>query len=136
MFPQLTPIDRCREVAGLGPHEMLLGVSPARKHERLLARYSRARSLPAARVRIVADMRVALKGGALGEAADLLVVLRRLLARDASPAEAQPHARRRITSPRGRQGWGRPLTPQVFDGEAGQVLQWRRPGKGAAESVV
>lgn len=143
MIPRLTPVDRCENIAGLGRHEIMLGVSPGAKHERLLNRYSRARSQAAARIRLVADIRAALREGAAGRAADLLIVLRRLLARsvgDALRVEATPFARRRTAAHRG-QGWGR-LSPQpatvARDGEGGQVLQLRRTscGKNTAESVV
>lgn len=81
MFAQLTPIESCQEIAGLAAHEIMLGVTPGEKHERLLARYRRARRSPAiTRAKIVADIRVAVTRGARGEAADLLIVLRRLLA--------------------------------------------------------
>ncbi|WP_442753349.1 polysaccharide deacetylase [Methylocystis sp. JAN1] len=81
MSALLTPIERCKEVAGLEPHEIVLGVSPSEKHERLLAKYRRARRSQAlTRARIVADIRAAVAAGATREAADLLIVLRRLLA--------------------------------------------------------
>jgi hypothetical protein len=81
MSTPLTPIERCQEIAGLAPHEIVIGVSPSEKHERLLAKYRRARRSPTvARARIVADLRAAVRAGAAGDAADLLIVLRRLLA--------------------------------------------------------
>jgi len=110
MVALLTPIDRCAEVAGLAPHEILLGVAPGKKHERLLAKYRRARRSEAlTRARLVADIRTAISAGATGEAADLLVVLRRLLALGPAPKPraaggAQSSSRRRIMAPRGRVG--------------------------------
>lgn len=102
----LTPIERCSEVAGLAPHEIVLGVSPGEKHERLLAKYRRARrSRAMARARIVADIRAAVSSGATREAADLLIVLRRLLALDAR----QP--RRVATSFSRRRGAPAPRRP-------------------------
>ncbi|KAF2992756.1 polysaccharide deacetylase [Methylocystis sp. MJC1] len=81
MAPRLTPIERCAEVAGLAPHEIMLGVSPSKRHGQMLAKYRRARrSMAVARVKIVADLRAAILRGARCEAADLLIVLRRLLA--------------------------------------------------------
>lgn len=78
---RLSPIERCERVAGLAPHEMLLGVSPGERHARLLVRYRRARrSRALMRNEVVADLRAALGRGAKGEAADLLIVLRLLLA--------------------------------------------------------
>ncbi|WP_457796981.1 polysaccharide deacetylase [Methylocystis sp. S23] len=106
MIAHLTPIERCTEVAGLAPHEIMLGVSPSEKHERLLAKYRSARrSRAAARARIVADIRAAVSSGATGEAADLLVVLRRLLAVDPSREPGRKGSavsRRRAPAPRGR----------------------------------
>jgi hypothetical protein len=106
MIVRLTPIERCTEVAGLAPHEIMLGVSPSEKHERLLAKYRRARRSEAlARARIVADIRAAVSSGAAREAADLLVVLRRLLALDPArgPGRKSPTvSSRRAPAPRGR----------------------------------
>jgi hypothetical protein len=91
MNTPLTPIERCREIAGLAAHEMVVGVSPTEKHERLLAKYRRARrSCTVARAKIVADLRAAVKSGATGDAADLLIVLRRLLALGAPQASPRP----------------------------------------------
>jgi hypothetical protein len=106
MIPQLTPIERCREIAGLHPHEIMLGVSPNEAHERMLAQYRRARSSGAARAKIVADIRLAVGKGANRRAADLLIVLRRLMARDPGGwrgASASPCCRRSIAAPRRRQ---------------------------------
>ncbi len=95
MTAQLTPIARCLEIAGLGPHEIMLGAAPGEKHERLLARYCRdRRSRAVARTKVVADIRAALMQGATREAADLLIVLRRLLS-GAAPL-GRPCARRRL----------------------------------------
>jgi hypothetical protein len=104
MDPELMPIGRCAEMAGLRSHELVLGVSPSDKHQRMLARYRRAVSLDAARGQVVADIRSAVKIGAARRAADLLIVLRCLLAPEASldnsTAAARP--RRRIPSARRR----------------------------------
>jgi hypothetical protein len=53
MSLQLTPIERCSEIAGLRAHEIVIGVSHCETHERMLAQYRRARSQGAARARIV-----------------------------------------------------------------------------------
>ena len=96
MHTPLTPIARCQEIAGLAPHEMVVGVSPSEKHERLLAKYRRARRSPTvARAKIVADLRAAVKSGANGDAADLLIVLRRLLALGPDQTEIVQIERRR-----------------------------------------
>ncbi len=93
---QLTPIARCREIAGLGAHEIMVGAVPEEKHERLLARYCRhRRSHAVARAKIVADIRAAVSHGATRDAADLLIVLRRLLS-SAEPSSRPPCLRRPI----------------------------------------
>ncbi|MGJ0506476.1 MAG: hypothetical protein ACR652_04935 [Methylocystis sp.] len=86
MSAELAPIELCQKLAGLAAHEVLLGVAPGGRHARILANYRRARRSPAmARARIVADLRAALLRGAAGEAADLLLVLRRFLALEGAP---------------------------------------------------
>lgn len=107
MIPQLMPIERCAEMAGLRGHEIVLGVSPGDKHHRMFARYRRAVSLDAARTRLVADIRNAVEIGAARRAADLLIVLRWLLAPGAScdPAGTLARPRRRIVAMRTRVGW-------------------------------
>jgi enoyl-CoA hydratase/carnithine racemase len=89
MCAELASIRICQEAAGLAPHELMLGVAPGGKHERLLAKHLGARRSPAmARIHIVADLRAALARGAASEAADLLLALRRLLALHARVAPA------------------------------------------------
>ncbi len=102
MNPELMPIRRCAEIAGLRSHELVVGVSPSDKHHRMLARYRRAVSLDAARGRVVADIRGAVAIGAARRAADLLIVLRWLLASGASfdDSRAIARPRRRILSVR------------------------------------
>jgi hypothetical protein len=91
MFTPLSPIERCQEIAGLAPHEIVIGVSPSEKHDRLLAKYRRARrSHTMARAKIVADLRAAVTSGATRDAADLLIVLRRLLALGSQAAIVYP----------------------------------------------
>jgi hypothetical protein len=105
MITQLTPIERCSEIAGLRAHEIVIGVSHCETHERMLAQYRRARSQGAARARIVADIRAAVEKGAARRAADLLIVLRRLLARDPRMkrgVSSAPCARRKLQAPRRR----------------------------------
>ncbi|MGD9545285.1 MAG: polysaccharide deacetylase [Methylocystis sp.] len=104
MNPEFTPIEHCAEIAGLRGHELVLGVSPSDKHHRMLARYRRAVSLDAARGRVVADIRSAVEIGASRRAADLLIVLRWLLAPGASCEESRAIARprRRAMSARWR----------------------------------
>lgn len=138
----LTPIERCSEIAGLAPHEIVLGVSPSEKHERLLAKYRRARrSRAIARARLVADIRAAVSSGAAREAADLLIVLRRLLALDtAGPRRvATSSARRRGTAARRRSAsrlGGRPAEARAASHPAAIVLRLPPGSKVPAEPVV
>lgn len=120
MFAQLTPIERCAEVAGLAPGEIMIGVTPGEKHERLLAKYRRSRRSPSlARARIVADIRAAMSLGEKGAAADLLVVLRRLLALglDCGPRGIRPSApRRRVRTARAPRQAARPVLARLAAG--------------------
>ncbi|MFO1102010.1 MAG: polysaccharide deacetylase [Methylocystis sp.] len=111
-------------MAGLRSHELVLGVSPSDKHQRMLARYRRAVSLDAARGRVVADIRSAVKIGAARRAADLLIVLRWLLAPeaslDSSPAVARP--RRRTPSARRRRAIDPTPLAQESSKSGGEVV--------------
>lgn len=139
----LTPIERCAAIAGLRGHEIVLGVIPSDKHERMLARYRRAAPNDAARKRLVAEIRDAVDVGASLRAADLLIVLRRLLADgDYSEARlARAAASRRRTLARWRQcgpkrGVVSSLAAQTAQ-ESATVLSWRgRSPNPLSESVV
>jgi hypothetical protein len=87
----LATLAQCAEASGLSSNEMLVGVVPARKHERLLALYRFNTGVGAGRLsaRICFDIRTALQTGAPEQAADLLVVLRLFLAQN-------EHALRRL----------------------------------------
>lgn len=113
MKAKLTPIARCREIAGLGPHEIMVGAVPCEKHERLLARYcGDRRSRAVARATIVADIRAAILSGSTRDAADLLIVLRRLLT-DATSFRP-PCARRRPRRPSARAAAAAHRRPGAF----------------------
>jgi hypothetical protein len=77
---QLT-VAQCAALSGLGPHEMVLGTTPTAMHDFLYADYllHRDGGWEALGDLIVADIRSSLDQGALRQAADLLIVLRRLL---------------------------------------------------------
>lgn len=79
-FRQIT-VEQCAALSGLGTHEMLLGVTPTAMHDSLHASYllHRGTGWEAVRDMIVADIRASLALGASKQAADLLIVLRRLL---------------------------------------------------------
>lgn len=81
MTKDMISIGRCAEICGLRSNELVLGVSPSKKHERLLANYRfGAHDDEGPHKALVADIRAAVAGGAARHAADLLVALRRLLA--------------------------------------------------------
>ncbi len=81
MTYELITVARCADLSGLGPREIVLGVSPSRMHISLYESYllHRHRGWETVRDMIVADIRMALDLGAQKRAADLLIVLRRLL---------------------------------------------------------
>jgi hypothetical protein len=80
----LATLAQCAEISGLNSNEMLVGVVPARKHERLLESYRFNTGVGAGRLsaRICFDIRTALQMGEPEQAADLLVVLRLFLAQN------------------------------------------------------
>jgi hypothetical protein len=125
MNPELMPIRRCAEMAGLRSHELVLGVSPSDKHHHMLARYRRAVSLEAARGRVVADIRSAVKIGAARRAADLLIVLRWLLAPEASLDESRATARprRRMLSGRRRRTIDPSALAQESSRRGGEIVR-------------
>ena len=125
MNPELMPVRRCADLAGLRSHELVLGVSPNDEHQRMLDRYRRAVSLETARGRVVADIRSAVKRGAARRAADLLIVLRWMLAPEASlddsPAIARP--RRRALSARRRRALDPAPLAQETSQRGGEIIQ-------------
>jgi hypothetical protein len=74
-------IDQCAAFSGLGPHEMFLGVTATARHNYIYAGYllHHAGNRAALRDMMVADIRAAIDLGALIQAADVLIVLRRFL---------------------------------------------------------
>lgn len=81
MTYELIAVAQCADLCGLGPNEIVLGVTPSRMHNSLYESYMlhRAKGWEAVRDMIVADIRMALDLGAKKRAADLLIVLRRFL---------------------------------------------------------
>jgi len=76
-------LQQLSAIAGLAGKEMVLGVTPSTKHDRLLSGYvfNIERGPVAVRDMIVADLRRFLDLGARREAADRLIVLRRFLSK-------------------------------------------------------
>lgn len=74
-------VAQCAALSGLGSNEMVLGVTPVAMHDSLHASYllHHGRGWEALLDMIVADIRASLDLGALKQAADLLIVLRRFL---------------------------------------------------------
>lgn len=74
-------VYECRERAGLGSHEVVLGVSPSLRHETLLASYllSLKKGERFVLEMIVADLRAFLDLGVPDYAGDVFVVLRLFL---------------------------------------------------------
>lgn len=83
MTKDLSPFAFCADMSGLQPHEMVLGVTPADRHEQLLSAYlARGLGREALSTVLAEDIRAAICSGAAPRAADLLIVLRRVLARE------------------------------------------------------
>lgn len=75
-------LSQCFDFTDLMPEEIILGVSLAPRHDRLLHSYQLAldrSSMIAVRDRIIADLRWFIELGAKARAADLLLVLRMFL---------------------------------------------------------
>lgn len=92
---------QCAAFAGLASNEMVLGVTPAVKHDRLLSSYlaNLGRGAIAVRDMIVADLRAYLDLGAMQRAADQLIVLRRFLS-SYPEARCAPHRREQVDNVR------------------------------------
>jgi hypothetical protein len=78
---QVISFAQCGAFAGLAANEMFLGVAPSNTQRLLLSNYlmNLWRGPQIVRRLIVADIRASLNVGALKQAADLLIVLRRFL---------------------------------------------------------
>ncbi len=82
MTADMISVSLCSALSGLGANEVVLGVTPTKRHDELYENYlfnlgKRYGALPG---RIVADIRASLDIGATRLAADLLIVLRLALA--------------------------------------------------------
>jgi hypothetical protein len=84
---ELAPLSKCISITGLRPNELILGVTPSERHERLLASYQFAEMLGGGELRsaLVEDIRAALETFAFEHAADLLIVLRNVLGSRSRP---------------------------------------------------
>jgi len=82
--------------AGLAASEMVLGVTPSARHDRLLYSYmfNIERRPAAVRDMMVADLRRFLDLGARREAADRLIVLRRFLSEHPQAGKVPPERKR------------------------------------------
>jgi hypothetical protein len=119
---EFLPLERCAEIAGLLPQELLLGVAPDSKHHGLWESYrlNLHKGQDAVRAMIVADLRSALDLGAALHAASLLLVLRRLLA--AAEQDSPPWDRPGKTKRNASDAPRRPHKAKI---------QWRAPEVGA-----
>jgi hypothetical protein len=73
--------EQCRDFAGLAQNEMVLGSTASAMHDSLLSSYilNMESGPTVVRRMMVADIRSSLDLGALKQASDLLIVLRRFL---------------------------------------------------------
>lgn len=119
--------SQCQKQAGLSAHEVVLGVLPSEKHERLLASYmlNIVKGERFVFEMIVADVRGFIDLGVLDYAGDAFIVLRRFL-------DSRPHLRRLQISRReqlleelvaceGAGLWDRLLVPHAPGNEVGYV---------------
>jgi hypothetical protein len=85
---ELAPLSKCKSFAGLRPNELILGVAPSERHERLLASYQFVEMCGGENMQsaLVDDIRAAVATFALKHAADLLIVLRKVLGSRSRPA--------------------------------------------------
>jgi len=85
MPANLISVSQCATLAGLAAEELIVGVTPTELHNQLYKSYVLDAEIrpDVLRDRIVADIRRCLDIGAQLRAADLLIVLRRVLARGA-----------------------------------------------------
>jgi hypothetical protein len=110
MTPRLIGLSECVAISGLDWKEVVVGVEPSSLHNRLLRSFLQDRpnnSVTMSRD-IVAKIRAAIDFGENKEAADLLIVLRRLLAARARLEKMGAPAMRRRGFARSSQ-WRRPL---------------------------
>lgn len=89
-------VQQLPALAGLAPNEIVLGVTPSAKHDRLLASYlfNLERGPAAVRDMIVADFRCFFDLGARRQAADMLIVLRRFLSDHPQAGRVPPERKR------------------------------------------
>lgn len=104
---RLASLAHCAAVAGLQPHEMVAGVMPTAKHERMFQRY-RCQSSATAQGRLVAEIRDALAIGAATRAGDLLILLRWAIATP-QPVGQPSRRRRRMPIRLARKAWLNPV---------------------------
>jgi hypothetical protein len=100
-------LQQCRAIAGLSSREVILGMTPSTRHERLLRSYVAITRLSRAALQamIVSDLRDFLALGAMRQAGDRFVVLRRFLS-DERPFAASVESKDSIRVD-GIRGWRR-----------------------------
>lgn len=107
MTADMISVSQCIALSGLGVNEVILGVTPTKRHDQLCESYL---LIPGGRYdvlrdRIVGDIRASLELGARRLAADLLIVLRLAFARRPNSARQGgrrgfgSHAQRRTSCP-------------------------------------
>jgi hypothetical protein len=89
IMEELAPLLKCIAFTGLRPNELILGVPPSERHEHLLASYKFAEMCGGEDMHsaLVDDIRAALANFTFNHAADLLIVLRKVLGARSQPAQ-------------------------------------------------
>jgi len=91
MLSRQIGLSQCVAISGLDWSELVLGVEPSSRHDRLLRAFveSGRNDYAAIGRDLVAEIRLALDFDETQAAADLLIVLRRILALGAKPANVK-----------------------------------------------
>lgn len=113
---RLSSISGCCRVTGLSSREALVGVIPQKRHRWLIAAYRTAAAGAPMTPLIVSDLRAAIARGSNQAAADLFLVLREIVAAEASVSASIYRTRRHDRAARLRRASVRTLPfPTVAD---------------------
>jgi hypothetical protein len=119
---RMISVPQCTAIAGLAANEVILGVEPSARHERLLRSYLSIDGLAdlALCALVVSNLRDFLDLGATRQAADRLIVLRRLLSESAKIRNVvSPVEEAGAVQAAGIRGWRPWSSPEIFHAQDG-----------------